>query len=276
MNTARSLTIPSPPVSRATVAVNGNDASSRSSRDKEATKIESNRQLEEEEESCRKRSFMILKPQSVQSTFTRMPGSGFEDQPQTLPQTSNTEPDLKHTVPDAASHSANIAGDPDSNAASHHTEPMREDRDPFAGIAADVTDSSGRRVLMTPQQLESRLGAEPAFRRGGGGGAATVVPPLSFATLAAFAPTPASGADASPGGGGELDSSSASERDLLRDLRQVPLDARRIARVSGEESTHAHARTHKCSRFVNSQSVRAASCGATSRLTVRLSLCLLF
>ena len=110
---------------------------------------------------------MILKPQSVQSTFTRMPGSGFEDQPQTLPQTSNTEPDLKHTVPDAASHSANIAGDPDSNAASHHTEPMREDRDPFAGIAADVTDSSGRRVLMTPQQLESRLGAEPAFRRGG-------------------------------------------------------------------------------------------------------------
>jgi hypothetical protein len=220
MNPARTVTIPSPPVSKApSVSATGDDTTMRNSREKEMSKSDPSNEPPPTDDRGRKRSFMILKPQSLQSTFTRMQENEPADKPKDGRVQSDTPADAKHAnlanrqpeVPDIDYGAANGA------AAADTCSSAVEDPNTYIGVAADVTDSSGRHVLMTPQQLESRLGTEPAFRRAGAGAG---VPPLSFAALSAFAPTPGSGAETSPGGG-DMDSSSASERDLLRDLRQV-------------------------------------------------------
>ena len=208
MNHSRPVTIPSPPVSK---LVSGNEEKcDKPAQNNDADPI--NEPLPSTNESGCRRSFLILKPQSVNSTFTRMHESGIMDSHQNAREVSCALIDSKAADVAISQHKVEKS----SAAVSDASNTNNEEQNAFVGIAADVTDSSGRHVLMTPQQLESRLGTEPAFRRAGTGAA---VPPLSFATLATFAPTPGSGAEASPGG--DIDSSSASERDLLRDLRQV-------------------------------------------------------
>jgi hypothetical protein len=180
----------------------------------------------ESESKSRAKTFIILKPQSMHPTFTRIQGGGISDQEQ-------SEREVLRSKHESCTH----VQDPPRVSSAVGTEiglTTSENQDPFAGIAADVTDASGRRVLMTPQQLESRLGAEHGLGRSAALGA---VPPLSFATLAAFAPTPAFAADASPSaGGGDQDSSWEQEQEeqeeqhLVRDLRQVRRHARAPAR----------------------------------------------
>jgi hypothetical protein len=230
----RSATVPSPAVSQPSSVGAVESCSLRSSRERESPRlapswssVNGDSKLESEGKS-RPKSFIILKPQSMHPTFTRIHGAGISEQEQS----EREEPVSRRD--EGGTH----VQDPPRASSAVGTEiglTTSENLDPFAGIAADVTDASGRRVLMTPQQLESRLGAEHGLGRPAVLGA---VPPLSFASLAAFAPTPAS---PSAGGGDQDSSFEQEEQDVVRELRQVWRHAR--ARAARRRPPPPHQRS---------------------------------